>query len=285
LAQVHLPRTLWPMRPPELSSAFTAWFAFTTCFPFTSWLPFTTWFPFASRFPFTAWLSLTTRRTIAFVSLILQHSLLVLILRSVAILVIRRLLLSTIIPIIHNLELGAVVLGPALRHWHGNGLVVPRRDHRAHTVDTSGQTVCNDGLEKTLPVARVVDTLEERERDRIGRRSRRHTAHILDRNVAMANDVAFSVQVLRRSVIVGRWISEESGAEVLRLDFDVERRVGGHFDADLGTGDDGCDHVGARGDFAHGDAVAGSTLDLQAVGEFLALAEIDEVRFVARREG
>jgi len=159
--------------------------------------------------------------------------------------------------------------------------VVPRRNHGADTIDTDGQTIRNNSLEKTLAVARVVDALEEGEFYWIGRRSCCHAAHVLDCNVAMANDVAVTIQVLGRSVVVGCGIHEKTGAEVLRLHLDVERRVRWDLDADFGIGDDGCDHVVPGGDLAHGNAVAGPGHDLHAIGDFLALAEVDEVCLVA----
>lgn len=199
---------------------------------------------------------------------------------SVAVLVVRRLILLTITGI-NNLELGAVVLGTVLSHRHCNRLVVPSRDYSADTVDTSGQTICKFGPEKTPAVAGVVDALEECEGYWIGRCSRGHAAHALDCNMAMANDVAVSIEVLGCSVVVDRWIGKESGAEVLCLNLNVERRVRGYFHADLGVGDHGRDHVGLGGDFAHRNAITGPGHDLLAIGDFLALAEVDEVRVIA----
>ena len=93
-------------------------------------------------------------------------------------------------------------------------------------------------------------------------------ANVLDRNVAMADNIAILVQVLWRSVIVGRGVDKEASVKVLSLNHDVERGVRRDFDTNFGFSDDGRDHVGLRGDLAHRYAIAGPGLDLHAIGEF-----------------
>lgn len=81
--------------------------------------------------------------------------------------------------------------------------MVPRRDHCAHAVDARGQATGNLSLEGALAVALVINTLEVGELGRVGHFERAQAADILDRDVAVTDDVAALVQVLRRRVVVG----------------------------------------------------------------------------------
>ena len=99
--------------------------------------------------------------------------------------------------------------------------------------------------------------------------------------MAVPDDVAVLVQVLRRRVVVGAGVHEEPRAQVAGLDGHGEGGVGGEAVAGLGRGDDGGDHVGRGGDAAQRDAVAGAVFVLEAVGEGLAGAEVDKVCCVA----
>jgi hypothetical protein len=135
-----------------------------------------------------------------------------------------------------------------------------------------------------LIISGVINAFEEGECGWVRRIRRLHVANVLNRNVAMTNDVAILVQVLGRGIVVSCWVGEETGAEVLCLHLDVERRVRGNLYAHFRVGNHGRDHVGLGGDLAHGNAVAGPCLDLHAVGDFLALAEVDKIRIIASRQ-
>jgi hypothetical protein len=92
-------------------------------------------------------------------------------------------------------------------------------------------------------------------------------ADVLNCDVAMANDVAVLVQVLWCRIVVCCRIGEETSAEMLCLHLDVKRGVGRHLDAHFRVRDYSPHHVRHRRNFAHWYAIAGTRLNLHAVGE------------------
>ena len=71
-----------------------------------------------------------------------------------------------------------------------------------------------------------------------------------------------------------------SSIEMSRLDGDIERGVGGDRVAWLRVGNHCRYHVGHCGDIPHSDAIARPGSDLLAIGNLLAVAEVDEIVLV-----
>lgn len=157
-------------------------------------------------------------------------------------------------------------------------------DHGADTVVAGRETASHGGLELAIAVSGVVDTLEEDElRGVRGVVGVQRVAEVLDSNVGVANDLAGAVEVLGRRVVGSVGVGEGTRGEVAHLDSDVEVLVGLDVLVVLGVLEDGGHHVVLRGNLAHGDTVARTLLDLLAVCQGGALAEVDEVVVVANR--
>ena len=155
-------------------------------------------------------------------------------------------------------------------------------DHGADTVVAGRETAGDGGLELAVAVTGIVDTLEEDELRGVGGVVRvQGVAEILDGNVGVTDDLAGAVEILGRGVVGGVRVGEGAGREVAHLDGDVELLVGLDVLVVLGVLEDGRHHVVLRGDLAHGDTVARTLLDLLAVRQGTALAEVDEVVVVA----
>jgi len=183
-----------------------------------------------------------------------------------------------------NSEPHTVILRTTLSDRHDNRLMVGGRGDRASTVVTGRETSLERGSEKTIAVTSVVDTLEESKVLSI-RRVVGVVTHVLDGDMGVANDVA-SLKRLRGSVVGVVRVGERTGLQVGDLHGEVNLLV--FLDAlfvVLGAGEDRRDHVTNGRNISHDDTVAGSLLDLETVGEGLALAEVDEVGLVSEGRG
>jgi len=183
-----------------------------------------------------------------------------------------------------NCESYTVILRTTLSNGHDNRLMVGGRGDRASTVVTGRETSLERGSEKTIAVTSVVDTLEESKVLSI-RRVVGVVTHVLDGDMGVANDVA-SLKRLRGSVVGVVRVGERTGLQVGDLHGEVNLLV--FLDAlfvVLGAGEDRRDHVTNGRNISHDDTVAGSLLDLETVGEGLALAEVDEVGLVSEGRG
>jgi len=183
-----------------------------------------------------------------------------------------------------NSEPHTVILRTTLSDRHDNRLMVGGRGDRASTVVTGRETSLERGSEKTIAVTSVVDTLEESKVLSI-RRVVGVVTHVLDGDMGVANDVA-SLKRLRGSVVGVVRVGERTGLQVGDLYGEVNLLV--FLDAlfvVLGAGEDRRDHVTNGRNISHDDTVAGSLLDLETVGEGLALAEVDEVGLVSEGRG
>jgi hypothetical protein len=155
--------------------------------------------------------------------------------------------------------------------------MVRGRVHRADAVEPRRETTGDHSLEETLAVPVIIDTLEEGECLRVGRRcGSQVAAEILDGDVTVTDDVT-TLELLRSGVVRGQGIGEGAGDQVRELHLDGEVLVGGDVFAGAGEQHDRRDHVGIGGDVAHDHAVAGSAGGLGSVGQGLARAEVDEV--------
>jgi len=183
-----------------------------------------------------------------------------------------------------NSEPHTVILRTTLSDRHDNRLMVGGRGDRASTVVTGRETSLERGSEKTIAVTSVVDTLEESKVLSI-RRVVGVVTHVLDGDMGVANDVA-SLKRLWGSVVGVVRVGERTGLQVGDLHGEVNLLV--FLDAlfvVLGAGEDRRNHVTNGRNISHDDTVAGSLLDLETVGEGLALAEVDEVGLVSEGRG
>lgn len=180
-----------------------------------------------------------------------------------------------------NHKLGTVILCPTLSNGHNDGLMVPRRDHGAHTIHAWGEAARDLGVERAVLVDWLIDALEIGKAGRVWRLESAQTANLLDRDVRVADDVAVLVQILGRGVVADAGVDEVASTKVARLDGDVEGLVRRHNIARLRVGDDGRNHVVDGGDPAHRDAVARPSPVLLTIGKSVADAEVDEVGSVA----
>lgn len=190
--------------------------------------------------------------------------------------------IATGISALANSELLAIVLSTTLRNGHKYRLMVRRRSHATHSVETLWQTIGHSSGKKTLVVSGIVDSLEEHERLWIrGVAGLQTVTQILDGDVGVANDLAASVEVLGRRVVGRCGVGEGACGETLGLHRDGKCFAGWQVLHWLGGGDDGGDHVFRGRDLAHYDTVARSGFDLETVGESLPGTEVDEVVWVA----
>ena len=129
--------------------------------------------------------------------------------------------------------------------------MVRRRSHRADTIDTSGQSTSDSSLEPTIPIASIVDPLEEGEYGWVGRcLASKIISEGLNGDVGMANNFA-TLKRLRSTVIGSVRVGEGARLEILDLDFEVEIGVSVNVLAWGGEGDDAGDHVGVGGNVTH----------------------------------
>lgn len=99
--------------------------------------------------------------------------------------------------------------------------------------------------------------------------------------MAMANDPALVIQILRRVIVGGLRVGECSGIELVSLDGHVECSILRDSVTRLGERDDGGDHVGLGWNLAHRNTVARSGNILLAVCQGLAFTKVDEIGGVA----
>jgi hypothetical protein len=90
-----------------------------------------------------------------------------------------------------NSELGAIIGSSSLRNRHQNALMVGSGRHGADAVVASGKTSSDGGLEKTLAVSGIIDSLEEGELGWIQGGCRIEClSHILDSHVGVADNLS-----------------------------------------------------------------------------------------------
>lgn len=86
--------------------------------------------------------------------------------------------------------------------------MVLSRDHGAHTVRARWKATLDRSLKEPFAVSRIVNTFEECKLGRIWRSLRRERADVLNSDMAMANDVSVAVEILRRSIVIGRRVDK-----------------------------------------------------------------------------
>lgn len=173
-----------------------------------------------------------------------------------------------------------------LSNRHQNRLVVGRASNGADTVVSGGQAASNGGFELSVAVSGIVDALEEGECGSVRRiGGSQGVANILADDVGVANDEATAAQLLRCRIVGVVRVGESTQLHVLDLHSNVEVRVGFRLLAREGAGDDGRRHLGLCWYVAHRDAVTGTPLLLDTVGQCLAGAKVDEVCSVSLRFG
>lgn len=111
-------------------------------------------------------------------------------------------------------------------HRHQNRLMVTGRRHGADAVESGWQTTVHLSRQSAVPIARIIDTLEEGKFSGIRRILRVCRAHVLDRDVDMSLNDAIFIQLLRRGVIRNVRVGEEPGLQVVNLELNGERLIG-----------------------------------------------------------
>lgn len=184
-----------------------------------------------------------------------------------------------------NSEFVAVILGTTLGDGHQNGLMVGSTRHGADTVVSSGQASSDGGLQVTIAIAGIVDTLEEDKLGSIqGSVGRQGVTHILNRDVNMADNGTAAAKILGSRVVGRLSVSEGAGLQVVDLELDIKVLVGLDVAVVRGVVDDGRHHLGLGGDLAHGNTVAGTASLLLTIGEGRAGANVDKVGIVAAKQ-
>lgn len=178
-------------------------------------------------------------------------------------------------------EVLAVLLRAALGDRHENGLMVGSRRHGADAVVASGKSTGHISLNKTLAVAGIVDTLEEDELLGIKRGlGVKRVASVLDGDVGVTNDPAVSTELSGTAVVGARGVGESAEVEVGDVELDGEGLANTEVLEVLGRENHSGDHVLHGGDVTHNNTVARTATLLEAVGEVLTSAEVDEVGLV-----
>lgn len=153
--------------------------------------------------------------------------------------------------------------------------------HGADTVVTGGETTSDSSAQASVAVSGVVDTLEEGKLGSVEGLVRSDgVAHVLDGDVSVANDIASISELLGRGVVGVVGVGEGAKVHVCDLHVNIEVLVRLRLLAGHRTCDDGRGHVVLSWDLTHGDTVARSSLVLEAIGQGLARAEVDEVVFI-----
>lgn len=161
--------------------------------------------------------------------------------------------------------------------------MVSGRVHGAHSVVASSQTVGDNGLQETIAVTIIVDTLEESKGGWVRRLSGGQVVtQILNRNMAMTDDVAVASYGLRSGIVGGQRIGEDTSVQVRELHLDIEGLVFSDIISRSREKDDGRNHVVLAGDITHNDAIARAVGVLCSVGRCLSRAEVDEVGGIAK---
>ena len=169
-----------------------------------------------------------------------------------------------------------VVEHAMLRDWDEGGLVVRCGVDGREPVRARRETPRYVGRENPILGCRI-QALEESENSRIRNLGRRERVHLLDDKVAMARDDALAIQLLRRGKVVLLRIHEVPRVQILDRHCDGERRVGLQNVEVLRVCELGSGHLCAGGNIAHRGRVTRASLNLLAVGNRLADAEVDEV--------
>lgn len=157
--------------------------------------------------------------------------------------------------------------------------------HGADAVVPGGETSSDGGLQVTIAIAGIVDTLEEDKLGSIqGSVGRQGVTHILNSDVNVADDGTAAAKILGSRVVGRLSVSEGAGLQVVDLELDIKVLVGLDVAVVRGVIDDGRHHLGLGGDLAHGDTVAGTASLLLTIGEGRTGANVDEVGIVAARQ-
>lgn len=118
-------------------------------------------------------------------------------------------------------------------------------DHRADSVEPSGETSWDGSEDLVLRVGGGVDSQEEGEYRGIERCAGvERTAEVLDCDVSVADDETFRVEEGGCAVVGEFGVGEEAEVHALLGDGDGEVCVGGEIDVVAGEVDDGGWHVG-----------------------------------------
>ena len=172
-----------------------------------------------------------------------------------------------------------VVERAVLRDRDEAGLVVRRGVDGRELVGAGRETVGHIGGDGAVRGGGRVDALKEREDGGVQDRGRPERIDGLHDEMRVADDVALTVDLLRRRIIVLVRVDKVARLQVLERHRDRERGVG--LDgAQVGRGDEfGGGHVRAARDHAHRSRVARTALDLLSVRERQVdgEAEVDKV--------
>jgi hypothetical protein len=173
-------------------------------------------------------------------------------------------------------EIRTVVERSALSDRHEGTLMVPSGGDATHPVGTSSETVGDICTELTIGGS-IVETLEECENTRVGSLRGVNGPDVFNDNVVVSNDLPLSVQLLRRGKVSVLSVDEDPGLHALGIQDNRERGVG----VDVTTiGRErklAGRHVVDTGYITHGRRVTRAPLNLLAICDGLADAEVDEI--------
>ena len=151
------------------------------------------------------------------------------------------------------------------------------RCHRAHSIIAGCEAPCHFGFEQAVSIARIIDAFEESKGAWIWRLRRLEAVtKALDRDMSVARYPSID-QGLRGGIIGSVCVCEASSMEADELDGDVESGVGVEVLAWKREQNDGGDHVINIWDVTHGNAIAGASLDLSAIGQSFPSANVDKI--------
>jgi len=175
-------------------------------------------------------------------------------------------------------EVAAVVNHATLSHCSDDRDVVGGGSNRTHPVGSGDQTPSDDGGRDTTNI-RIVKTLEEHERVRVGNTGIGKAGDGLDGDVRVAFDQSGTVDLLGARVVIGRGVGEDSVLNALDTELNGEILIGG----------DGAEvrrelELEGRGvdlgrDLTHGYRITAPINILQTVGDRLTDAGVDIVVF------
>jgi len=103
--------------------------------------------------------------------------------------------------------------------------VVSGRVHRAETIDSSGEAGSNINAQYSV-LSWIVDSLEESEYGRIQWSSRGEGIELLHGDMAVADHIT-SLELLRRTIVIGVGVHKVTGDHVLNVHREDERSVSG----------------------------------------------------------
>ena len=117
-------------------------------------------------------------------------------------------------------------------------------DQGANSIEPGNKATWDFCFQEALAVSGVIDTLKEGEGGWVrGTRRIQGISQVLEGDVAVPDDLAISVQILRGVVVGECWVREEAGVEALCLDSDGEGGAGSNRLAKLGFEDNSRNHV------------------------------------------